>query len=97
MTITVNRANVTHATVLPLPTIGAITTHKAWDRSSKRMWGNATVPGTRIPIFRLRELYEAGYSPESIAKDAYRNRITPGQVRRALSIENIPPAADSTA
>ncbi len=37
----------------------------------QRMWGNPTLRGTRVPLFRVVELYDAGYSPEEIGNDIY--------------------------
>ena len=52
--------------------------------NAKRMWGNSTVIGTRIPVFRLVELVEdAGYTPERICTEIY-PELRPDQVRAAL-------------
>ncbi len=37
----------------------------------RRMWGNATIRGTRVPLFRVRELHEAGYSIDESGNEIY--------------------------
>ncbi len=37
----------------------------------RRMWGNATIGGTRVPLFRVVELHEAGYSINEIGNEIY--------------------------
>ena len=49
----------------------------------QRMWGNATIRGTRVPLFRVRELYEAGYSIDQIGKEIYPH-LGPDRVMAAL-------------
>ncbi len=36
-----------------------------------RMWGNRTIRGTRVPLFRIIELYDAGYTVEEIGDQIY--------------------------
>ena len=38
---------------------------------------------TRVPLFRVRELYEAGYSIEEISTDIYPH-LEPGKIMAAL-------------
>lgn len=49
----------------------------------RRMWGNATIRGTRVPLFRVRELYEAGYSIEEISTEIYPH-LEPETIMAAL-------------
>ena len=49
----------------------------------QRMWGNATIRGTRVPLFRVRELYEARYSIDQIGNEIYPH-LGPDRVMAAL-------------
>ena len=52
-------------------------------KKDSRVFGNATVRGTRVPLFRVRELYEAGYSIEEIGNEIYPH-LGPDRVMAAL-------------
>lgn len=54
------------------------------EQTPRRMWGNVTVAGTRIPVFRIRELMDEGYTVEQIVRDLYPGRITAEQVREVV-------------
>ena len=47
------------------------------------IWGNATIHGTRIPLFRVVELYEAGHTIEEISTELYPN-LKPEALMSAL-------------
>lgn len=50
----------------------------------RRMWGNPTIPGTRIPLFRVQELLtEGGFTVEELCEDVYPH-LNQQQVVQAL-------------
>ena len=61
-----------------------ITTSSVVSQTGKRMWGNETMAGTRIPTFRLIELVEdSGYTAQRISTEVYPD-LTVDQIRTAL-------------
>ncbi len=49
----------------------------------RRMWGNPTLAGTRVPLFRVIELFQADYSPNEIGTEIYPH-LGPERVINAL-------------
>ena len=87
MTIRLDSSTATGSFGWRPPAVDAVTHAIGRERHLNRMWGNPTIPGTRIPVFRLQELIAGGHTAEEIARDLYDGRITANQVRRALNIQ----------
>jgi uncharacterized protein (DUF433 family) len=53
------------------------------ERDPDRCFGNATIPGTRIQVWRLVDLHDSGFGYREIAR-SYGDRITAQQVEDAI-------------
>ena len=89
MTLTIPQGASTVTEGWRLPAANAVTHSRGVAVSASIMWGNPTIPGTRIPVFRLNELRAFGYTPERIAHEVYGHRITAEQVRSALNLKRV--------